>query len=102
MKGRKIVSALLAKENGNSIAVLYHDVKTPHKSKYICYNNLKKLKVYAIVILDYNVWKKAILKTIGKSRKNFDKCIQLFRYYGFKPSIDHKWNSDKWLLSPEE
>lgn len=94
-----MMSALLAKENGNSIAVLYHNVQNPYKAKYLSYNNIPSLKVYAIVILDFQIWKIQILETIGKYRKDFDNCLQLFRYYGFQPSIEHNWNCDKWLLA---
>lgn len=91
---RTKISSLLAKENGKSIAVVYHDIRLPYKYKYIPYNNIKHLKVYSIIILDYEKWKEALLQTMySKKKDKFDKCVQFFRYYGF--DLD---NIDRWCI----
>lgn len=83
-KFRKQLSSLLAKENGRSIAVCYKDIKTPYKSKYISYNNIQKLMVYSIVIIDYNKW-------IDELSKIHHTPIKIFEYYGFNVSNDYNW-----------
>ena len=98
-KTRVKISSLLARENGNSIAVVYQDVKTPRKSKYIPYNNMKHLMVYSIIILDFDKWKSLLMDTMSsKKNEKFDRCIQFFRYYDFVPDVEHEWNSNKWIV----
>ena len=97
---RKLLSKLLAQENGNSIAVLYCDVKVPYKNKYICYNNIKHLKVYSILILDYSEWITKLQNTLNNN--SIEKCIKIFDYYKFKPHNSVSWNCDQWTIPPRK
>jgi hypothetical protein len=93
---RMKISSLLARENGKSIAVVYHDVRLPYKYKYIPYNNMKHLKVYSIIILDYEEWKGALLHSMySKKKDRFDKCVEFFRYYGFDLDNIDRWSIDR-------
>lgn len=83
-KLRRKLSLLLAKENGESIAVLYKDVKVPYKSRYISYNNIKKLMVYSILIIDHEKW-------IEKLSNISSTSVELFEYYGFDVSNNNRW-----------
>lgn len=93
---RKKISTLLGKENGNSIVVLYYDVNLPYKYKYLSYNNLKKLKVYSILILDYPSWINKLQTTMNE--KNLAKCFKFFEYYGLKPHNSVSWNCYQWSI----
>lgn len=97
-KMKKKISELLAKENGSSIAVLYHDVEQSFKKKYLPYNNIKHLKVYSILILDYNKWTNEILKTIGNNKKELTTCLQFFKHYNFEPIDKDEWNCSQWRI----